>query len=208
MANLPLQTYRIVDLGSAWAGPMATQFSADMGAEVIKVESRERMDGLRLGRPIVGDDFAGGDQGLWPELQPVFHSINRNKLGVTLNLKTAEVISLAKELVAQSDVVLDNYSPGVLSRLGLDYPKLRKVRPDIILVSMPAAGETGPLRDIIAYTPNIQALSGLMSVVGYQQDEPLVGELQAPWSDAVASVYAALSTVAALRHGTPRAPPH
>ena len=67
---------------------MAAQLLADMGAQVIKVESRERMDGLRLGRPMVGDDAAGGDRGLWPELQPVFHSINRNKLGVTLNLRT------------------------------------------------------------------------------------------------------------------------
>ncbi|MCI0791997.1 MAG: CoA transferase [Chloroflexi bacterium] len=200
MSTLPLSRYRVVDLGSAWAGPQATQLLADMGAEVIKVESRARLDGLRLGRPLVGEDFAGGDQGLWPELQPVFHSLNRNKLSVTLNLKTEEGVALAKELVARSDVVLSNYSPGVLSRMGLDYESLRLVSPDIILVSMPSVGETGPLRDILAYAPIIQALSGLMSVVGYQEDEPLVGELQSPWSDAVSSVHAALAAVAALRH--------
>ena len=69
------------------------------------MESRERMDGLRLGRPIVGEDAAGGDRGLWPELQPVFHSLNRNKLGVTFNLKTTEGLSLVKKLAASSDAV-------------------------------------------------------------------------------------------------------
>ncbi len=197
---LPLARYRVVDFGTAWAGPMATQLLADLGAEVIKVESRARLDGLRLGRPIVGDDLAGGDRGLWPELQPVFHGINRNKLSVTLNLKTTAGRSLVRELLSHSDVALNNYSPGVLQRLGLDYGELRRLRPDIILVSMPALGETGPLRDVLAYAPIIQALSGLMSVVGYAEEEQLVGELQAPWSDVVAALHAALATVAALRH--------
>lgn len=199
-STLPLSRYRVVDFGTAWAGPMAAQLLADLGAEVIKVESRARMDGLRLGRPIVGDDIAGGDRGLWPELQPVFHGINRNKLGVTLNLKTSEGMELVRQLLSQSDVALNNYSPGVLERLGLDYSEMRKLRPDIILVSMPALGETGPLRDVLAYAPIIQALSGLMSVVGYSEDEQLVGELQAPWSDVVAAIHASLATVAALRH--------
>jgi benzylsuccinate CoA-transferase BbsF subunit len=198
--KLPLSRYRVVDFGTAWAGPMAAQLLADLGAEVIKVESRERPDGLRLGRPIVGDDIAGGDRGLWPELQPVFHGINRNKLGITLNLKTDEGMTLVRELLARSDVAINNYSPGVLERLGLTYQEMRQLRPDIILVSMPALGETGPLRDVLAYAPIIQALSGLMSVVGYSEAEPLVGELQAPWSDVVAAIHAALATVAALRH--------
>lgn len=199
-APLPLARYRVVDFGTAWAGPMAAQLLADLGAEVIKVESRARLDGLRLGRPIVGDDLAGGDRGLWPELQPVFHGINRNKLSVTLNLKTGAGLELVRQLLSNSDVALNNYSPGVLERLGLDYPELRKLRPDIILVSMPALGETGPLRDVLAYAPIIQALSGLMSLVGYAEDEALVGELQAPWSDVMAAIHAALAAVAALRH--------
>ncbi|MCH8225921.1 MAG: CoA transferase, partial [Chloroflexi bacterium] len=153
MSSPPLASFRVVDLGSAWAGPMAAQLLGDMGAEVIKVESRVRLDGLRLGRPMIGEDIAGGDRGLWPELQPLFHSLNRNKLSVTLNLKTADGLRLALDLIARSDVVLNNYSPGVLKRLGLDYPELRRVRPDIVLVSMPSVGETGPLRDILAYAP-------------------------------------------------------
>ena len=200
LSSLPLANFRVVDLGSAWAGPMAAQLLGDMGAEVIKVESRVRPAGLRLGRPMIGEDIAGGDRGLWPELQPLFHSLNRNKMSATLNLKTAAGLALARDLIARSDVVLNNYSPGVLERLGLDYPNLRRVRPDIVLVSLPSVGNTGPLRDILAYAPIIQALSGLMSVVGYQEDEPLVGELQSPWSDAVSSVQAALAVVAALWH--------
>mgnify|MGYP001383499567 CR=1 FL=1 len=200
MAVLPLSRYRVVDLGSAWAGPMAALLLADLGAEVVKVESRERLDGLRRGRPILADDAAAGDRGLWPELQPLFHSLNRNKLSATLNLKTAEGLQLLRELVARSDVVMNNYSPGVLERMGLGYPELRKVRPDIILVSMPSVGESGPLRDVLAYAPIIQSLSGLTSVIGYQEDEPLVGELQNAWSDTVASVHAALAAAAALRH--------
>jgi benzylsuccinate CoA-transferase BbsF subunit len=200
MATSPLSNYRVVDFGTAWAGPMAAQLLADLGAEVVKVESRARMDGLRLGRPISGEDIAGGDRGLWPELQPVFHGINRNKLSVTLNLKTEEGLRLARELIARSDVVMNNYSAGVLDQLGLDYAQLRQFRPDIILVSMPSVGETGPLRDILAYAPIIQALAGLMSLVGYEENEPLVGELQAPWSDVVAALHAALAAVAALRH--------
>ena len=104
-----LHDVRIVDLGSAWAGPMAGQLLADMGAEVIKVESRARMDGMRLGRPMVGEDLAGGDRGLWPELQPVFHGLNRNKLSVTLNLRTGEGRSLLRRLASVSDVVLSNF---------------------------------------------------------------------------------------------------
>ena len=199
---LALGNVRIVDLGSAWAGPMAGQLLADMGAEVIKIESRARMDGMRLGRPMVGEDLAGGDRGLWPELQPVFHGLNRNKLSVTLNLRTDEGKAILRRLASASDVVLSNFSPGVLQRLGMDYDSLRRVKPDIIVAAMPAFGDTGPLRDMVAYAPIIQAMSGMMSLVGYppEEGEPLVGELQAAWSDTMAALCAALGVAAALRH--------
>ena len=199
---LALRDVRIVDLGSAWAGPMAGQLLADMGAEVIKVESRARMDGMRLGRPMVGDDLAGGDRGLWPELQPVFHGLNRNKLSVTLNLRTDEGKAILRRLASVSDVVLSNFSPGVLQRLGMDYDSLRAVKQDIVVAAMPAFGDTGPLRDMVAYAPIIQAMSGMMSLVGYppEEGEPLVGELQAAWSDTVAALCAALGVVSAVHH--------
>ena len=202
MTRPPLHNVRVVDLGSAWAGPMAGQLLADMGAQVIKVESRARMDGMRLGRPMVGEDISGGDRGLWPELQPVFHGLNRNKLSITLNLRADAGRATLRSLVSISDVVLANFSPGVMERLGMDYDALRTVKPDIILAAMPAFGDTGPLRDMLAYAPIIQALSGMMSLVGYapEEGEPLVGELQAAWSDTVAALYTALSIAAALRH--------
>ena len=202
MTRPPLHNVRVVDLGSAWAGPMAGQLLADMGAQVIKVESRARMDGMRLGRPMVGEDISGGDRGLWPELQPVFHGLNRNKLSITLNLRADAGRATLRSLVSISDVVLANFSPGVLERLGMDYDALRTVKPDIIVAAMPAFGDTGPLRDMLAYAPIIQALSGMMSLVGYppEDGEPLVGELQAAWSDTVAALYTALSIAAALRH--------
>ena len=202
MTRAPLHNVRVVDLGSAWAGPMAGQLLADMGAQVIKVESRARMDGMRLGRPMVGEDLAGGDRGLWPELQPVFHGLNRNKLSVSLNLRTDAGRDILTRLAATSDVVLSNFSPGVLQRLGMDHETLRAVKPDIIVAAMPAFGDAGPLRDMVAYAPIIQAMSGMMSLVGYppEEGEPLVGELQAAWSDTVAALSAALGVVAALRH--------
>jgi len=196
-----LAGYRVVDLGSAWAAPMAAHLLADMGAEVIKVESRAKMDGMRLGRPMIGEDATGGDEGRWPELQPVFHGLNRNKQSVTLNLKKPEGLDLLRGLIARSDVVIDNFSPGVMDRLGLDYGSLRRLRPDIVVVAMPAAGNSGPLRDVIAYAPIVLALSGLMSLVGYE-DGALVGELQSAWSDAVAGLHAAMAAAAALRHRT------
>ena len=120
-------------------------------------------------------------------------------MGVTLNIKQPDGLRLAKELIARSDVVMNNFSPGVMERAGLGYDVLKAMKPDVIVVSMPATGETGPERDILAYAPIVAALSGLTSLVGYT-DEPLVGEMQSTWSDAVAALHAAMATVAALRH--------
>ena len=162
-----LERYRVIDIGAVLAGPLVSQLMADQGAEVIKVETRTRLDGTRRGRPIVGEDIAGGDRGLWPELQPLFHCLNRNKLGITVNLKEPEGPALVEGLVAISDVVITNYSPGVMDRMGLGYPVLRSVKPDIIMVAMPGAGDEGPLKEVLAYASITSALSGLMGLIGY-----------------------------------------
>jgi benzylsuccinate CoA-transferase BbsF subunit len=196
-----LAGYRVLDFGTAFASPMAAQLLADMGAEVIKVESRTRLDGLRLGRPIVGEDIAGGDRGDWPEYQPVFHGLNRSKLGVTINIKHPEGITLVKHLVRLSDIVTNNFSPGVMERAGLGYEALCIEKPDLIYVSLPAAGESGPLRDIVTYAPVIAALSGLSALVGYSAaGEDFVGTLQVAFCDAVGALHAAVGILAALRH--------
>jgi benzylsuccinate CoA-transferase BbsF subunit len=202
--NVPadaLAGYRVLDFGTAFASPMAAQLLADMGAEVIKIESHTRLDGLRLGRPIVGDDIAGGDRGEWPEYQPVFHGLNRSKLGITVNIKHSEGTALLKRLVRMSDVVINNFSPGVMERAGLGYDVLRAEKPDLIYVSLPAAGESGPLRNIVTYAPVIAALSGISGLVGYSAArEDFVGTLQVAFCDAVGALHAVVAILAALRH--------
>lgn len=196
-----LQGYRVLDFGTAFAAPMAAHMLADMGAEVIKIESHTRLDGLRLGRPIVGEDIAGGDRGEWPEYQPVFHGLNRSKLGVTVNIKHPEGVVLLKQLARISDVVINNFSPGVMARAGLGYDVLREEKPDLIYVSLPAAGESGPLRDIVTYAPVIAALAGISGLVGYSAArEDFVGTLQVAFCDAVGALQALVAILAALRH--------
>jgi benzylsuccinate CoA-transferase BbsF subunit len=196
-----LAGYRILDFGTAFASPMAAHLLADMGAEVIKIESQTRLDGLRLGRPIVGEDIAGGDRGEWPEYQPVFHGLNRSKLGVTVNIKHPEGVELLKRLVRVCDVVVNNFSPGVMDRAGLGYDTLRAEKPDLIYVSLPAAGEGGPLRDIVTYAPVIAALAGVSGLVGYSgRREDFVGTLQVAFCDAVGALHAVVAILAALRH--------
>jgi benzylsuccinate CoA-transferase BbsF subunit len=202
--NMPadaLGGYRILDFGTAFASPMAAHLLADMGAEVIKVESHARLDGLRLGRPIVGEDIAGGDRGEWPEYQPVFHGLNRSKLGITVNIKHPQGVELLKRLVRISDVVINNFSPGVMDRADLGYDVLRVEKPDLIYVSLPAAGESGPLRDIVTYAPVIAALAGISGLVGYSSaPEDFIGTLQVAFCDAVGALHAVVAILAALRH--------
>jgi benzylsuccinate CoA-transferase BbsF subunit len=196
-----LAGYRVLDFGTAFASPMAAHLLADMGAEVIKIESQTRLDGLRLGRPIVGEDIAGGDRGEWPEYQPVFHGLNRSKLGVTVNIKHPEGVELLKRLVRVCDVVVNNFSPGVMDRAGLGYDALRAEKPDLIYASLPAAGESGPLRDIVTYAPVIAALAGISGLVGYSgRREDFVGTLQVAFCDAVGALHAVVAILAALRH--------
>lgn len=202
--NMPpdaLTGYRILDFGTAFASPMAAHLLADMGAEVIKIESHTRLDGLRLGRPIVGEDIAGGDRGEWPEYQPVFHGLNRSKLGITVNIKHPDGVDLLKQLVRISDVVINNFAPGVMDRAGLGYEALRVEKSDLIYVSLPAAGESGPLRDIVTYAPVIAALAGISGLVGYSSArEDFVGTLQVAFCDAVGALHAVVAILAALRH--------
>ena len=195
--NYPLEGYRVLDFGTAWAGPQVGQILADLGAEVIKIESRRKMDGARLGRPIVSEDIRGGDTGKWPDMQPVFHGLNRNKLSFTVDAKNPRGLNLIQQLVKISDVVSDNYSPGAMARLGLDYNSLKAIKPDIISISLTACGESGALRDAIIYAPSIISLGGLTSMIGYYgEDEPL--QVMSAYGDANASIHGAFAVLIAL----------
>ena len=193
-----LEGYRVIDLGNVLAGPLVSQHMSDMGVEVIKVETRTRLDGTRRGRPIVGEDIAGGDQGQWPELQPLFHCLNHNKMGVTVDLKKPEGVEAVKRLVSLSDAVITNSAPGVMDRIGLSYQALKAVKPDIVMASMPGAGESGPLKDVLAYASITSALSGLMGLIGYPGH--MTGQTQGAWCDVVASLTALVAVLAAIRH--------
>ena len=197
MERSALDGFRVLDLGRVLAGPMLGQLLADMGAEVIKVESHQRMDGTRLGRPIIGDDIAGGDEGKWPNMQPMFHAVNRNKMAVTLDLKSPQGRQTFLDMASVSDVVTENFSPGVMDSLGLGYEELRGVRPDIVMISMSGPGAWGPRRHIVTYASQIAALCGMAAFIGYEDEEGL-GISQTHYCDAAAATAGATAVCQAL----------
>jgi benzylsuccinate CoA-transferase BbsF subunit len=194
---LPLQGYRVLDFCWVWAGPAMTHLLADLGAEVIKVESRSRLDGTRLGRPIIGD--LAGDEGQAPELQPLNHGLNRNKLSITVNLSKDEGRELIHRLVPQCDVVTDNFSAGVMERNGLGYESLRALRSDVIALSLSGAGQDGPLSDILTLAPTVSTLAGLSYTIGYPDEDPL-GRLMPPYGDTNGSLHGVFAILLALEH--------
>ena len=185
----PLSGYRVLDFGWVLAGALPGMVLADMGAEVIKVETRERLDYMRQGRPIIGDEPD-------PEQNPMFHNVNRSKLSITLNTSQPEAVELARRLTAKCDVVIENFSPGVMDKLGLGYQELRRVKPDLIMASISSTGQSGPLRDLRAYAPSIGALSGLDSTIGYQGEQPL--GVKHAYGDLCGALHAVYAILAAL----------
>ena len=201
MTTLPLEGIRIVDLTGMLAGPYATRLLADMGAETIKVESLRRYDLTR--GPVQGDArarvYPDGDPGDHPtDRSSYYNEMNRNKLGITLDLQTDRGREIFLRLVAESDVVIENFSAGVLERLGLGYETLHEARADIVVVSMPAFGNSGPWRDGVAYGNTMEALAGFASVNGYPDGLPITTSFT--YGDPVAGVHAAFATLAALEH--------
>lgn len=201
VTTLPLESIRVIDLTGMLAGPYATRLLADMGAETIKVESTHRYDLTR--GPIGGVGgarvYPNGD----PAKRPInrssyFNEMNRNKLGLTLDLQTERGRDAFLRLVSISDVVIENFSTGVMERLGLGYGALRAVKPGIVVVSMPAFGNSGPWRDAVAYGNTIEMLSGMAAVNGYPDSMPITSSLT--YGDPVAGVHAAFATLAALEH--------
>jgi benzylsuccinate CoA-transferase BbsF subunit len=187
MADYPLSGYRVVDFSWVWAGPLLGELLADMGAEVIKVETNKRLDSARLtpGRSTVG-----------PETDFVFHSINRNKLGITVDMTDPRGAKLIRELISISDVALDNFSPMGLKKLNLEYAELSQANPQLVMISLPAAGQHGPLSNIVTYAPSLGALCGYSSIIGYP-GERVLGE-QTPYLDVTSSIHGAFAVLSAL----------
>jgi len=168
MTNGPLSGVRVTEFTSAWAGPYATCLLGFLGAEVIKVESRKRLDHSRFTSFTTARTFSGPDQ------SPVFDNLNLNKLSVCLNLSHPRAVEIARRLVGTSDVVVENMRPGVIERLGLGYAALREVKPDIVYLSSSACGQTGPDRENVGYAPNFAGAAGLSHVTGYPDWPPSI----------------------------------
>ena len=165
-----LEGIRILDLSRIWAGPYATKLMADMGADIIKVESVDRMDTTRGGiRPPAGSgNYPEGEPGEDPwNRNGWFNSLHLSKYGVTINLAKPSGKELFAHLVTISDAVIENYRLGVLARLGFDYEKLRSLRPDIVYISMPAFGNKGRWKGFVQYGIGQEQLSGMADMTGY-----------------------------------------
>lgn len=189
MSALPLEGVRIVDLTMWWSGPMCTSYLGALGAEVIKVESVQRPDGFRYSMSSPGEN--------WWELGPQFNCANTSKKGITLNLNDPEGMRLLKELIAKSDVVIENSSPRVMENFGLTYEQLCDINPSIIMVSMPAYGRTGPNRDQPGFAFTFEILSGIVQVNGYRDDNPMtIGGV----GDVISGTHTAFALLTALQY--------
>ena len=190
-AGLPLAGVTIVDLTAFWAGPAATHLLAMLGADVIKIESVQRPDGMR---------FAGGfraDVERWWEYSWVFHGVNSGKESITLDLESDSGRELLGRLVADADVVVENFTPRVMENFGLGYDVLKGFNEKIIEVRMPGFGLDGPWRDRVGFAMTMEQLAGLAWITGYPDGLPTAPRGAC---DPLAGVHAAFLTVAALEH--------
>jgi crotonobetainyl-CoA:carnitine CoA-transferase CaiB-like acyl-CoA transferase len=190
MFRLPLNGIRVLDLTMAWAGPYATRLLGDMGAEVIKIEAVGSWDLLRTytGQPPTTERA-------WDK-SPYFNHNNRNKYGCALDLSQARGKELFLQLVARADIVIENFRSEVMDNLGLTYEVLRAVNEQVILVSMPGHGKSGPEKDYVAYGTNVEQLAGLCHLTGYAGGPPQKTGIS--YGDPVAGIAAAGAIALAL----------
>ncbi|MEM9798364.1 MAG: CoA transferase [Pseudomonadota bacterium] len=183
----PLQGVKVVDLTSMLSGPWATTILADQGADVIKVEPPGKGDHVRS----LGNQRGG--------MSSMFLNINRNKRSITVNLKDPAGVAIVHDLCRDADVVIQNFRPGVVERLGVGYDDIKAVRPDVIYMSLSGFGETGPWKDKPVYDPVIQAVSGLTTIqAGSDQERPRLVRTVLP--DKFSAMAAAQAMTAALLH--------
>ena len=198
--RLPLKNYRILDLSRIWAGPYCTKLMADMGAEVIKLESLSVYDSHRGPvNPAPGiAAYPDSDPGEQPwNRNGWFNCLHMNKYGVSLELTGDEGRRVFDQLVSISDVLIENFRQGSLARLGYDYETLRRLRPDLIYVSMPAFGNNGPWQKYVAYGIGQEQLSGMAHITGYRDEGPMKSGIN--HGDPITGAHAAGVVLAALR---------
>jgi len=183
----PLHRLKIVDLSRVLAGPYCTMILGDMGAEVIKIESIEMGDETRgWGPPFLEGESA------------YYLCANRNKQGITLNLKTPQGLEILKKLVSDADVVVQNFKPGTLDRLGFGYEEMKKVNEGIILASISGFGATGPYSHLPGYDYIIQAMSGLMSITGEKDGQP--AKVGVAIADVLTGLFTCIGILGAIQH--------
>ena len=188
--TLPLDGIRVLDMTAWWAGPSATAALATLGAEVIHVESTGHPDGMRM---------AGGafiDRPAWWERSAIFLQANANKLGITLDLTSARGRDLLLELVAQCDVLVENFTPRVLQHFNLGWDVIHAANPRTVMVRMPAFGLDGPWRDRPGFAQTMEQATGLAWVTGFADDQP---RIQRGPCDPNAGMHSAFATMVALQ---------
>ncbi len=190
--NRPLEGVRIIDFGWILSVPYAGGWLGSLGAEVIRVESNARLEPGRTGLSGTADGIDGVNRsGIW-------NCLNHSKLGVTLNIRDPEAQKLVRELVAVSDVVIENFSTGVLERQGLAYEDLRRIRPDLIMLSGSSMGTVGPDRNSTGFGPNVCSYAGQPSITGYEGGQPQ--NLGGNWPDYLVGTMMVHSVLSALWH--------
>jgi CoA:oxalate CoA-transferase len=190
MAARPLAGVTVLDITRVVAGPFCAMLLADLGANVIKVEHPDDPDYARGFPPFVGGEGDGAESAF-------FSQFNRNKRGISINLKMAEGKALLKQLVGKADVLVENFRPGTMEKLGLGYDELKRHNPRLVYTAISGFGRTGPNSSRPAFDNTGQAVGGLWSMNGYPDRPPVrVGTII---GDLAASLYATIGTLAALR---------
>lgn len=186
--QFPLEGVRVVELARILAGPWAGQTLADLGATVIKVESPEGDDTRRWGPPFIqdGDDVAAA----------YFHSCNRGKLSITADFNSAEDVERVRALIANADVVIENFKVGGLKKFGLDYESLKAINPKLIYCSITGFGQTGPYAGRAGYDFIVQGMAGIMDLTGEPGREPQ--KIGVAFADIFTGLYSVIAIQAAL----------
>ena len=185
----PLAGLKVLEFGQIAAGPFAGSLLADLGADVVKIERPDGGDDMRRWPPL-----SEGERG--PGYSENFASINRNKRSITVDLKDAAQVERLKALCGKADVVIENYRPGVLERLGLGYEALRKASPRLVYCSISGYGHSGPYATRGAFDATMQGISGVMSVTGEPDGPPV--KCGVPLGDFGAGLYAAFCIASAI----------
>ena len=188
----PFAGLKVLDFTAFWSGPFATAWFTAMGAEVIKVESVQRPDGIRFSAMV-----RPGTDPRFYEKSALFHAANLGKQGITLDLGQPEGLELARRLIERVDVVAENFTPRVMDGFGLGYDEIARINPTVVMLRLPAFGLDGPWRDRPGFAQTMEQLTGMAWVTGYHGGPPIIaGGLVDP----MVGTHAAIALVAALEH--------